>query len=87
VDFEKYDCEKRAKCPPDILKLPTRATFLMLEYGYPSSSGHFQEEFSVTSHVTFAIPILFFEPNSSALGRQRALPRLLNMLASTTGMS
>jgi hypothetical protein len=28
VDFEKYDCEKRAKCPPDILKLPTRATFL-----------------------------------------------------------
>jgi hypothetical protein len=29
VDFEKYDCEKRAKCPPDILKLLTQATFLV----------------------------------------------------------
>ena len=26
VDFEKYDCEKRDECPPDHLKLPTRAT-------------------------------------------------------------
>jgi len=28
VDFEKYDREKRDECPPDLLKLPTRAKFL-----------------------------------------------------------
>jgi hypothetical protein len=40
VDFEKYDCEKRAKCPPDILKLPTRATFLLAWWGSRGSHVH-----------------------------------------------
>ncbi len=61
MDFEKYGREKRAKCPPDHLKLPTRAKVLW-RFEAPFG-GHVREFFRTlflllfTSHLSLELNV------------------------------